>query len=141
MYKKNGQRNSVNTFDSFESEMINKLRDYYHIFYVLYDEIKNVQIGCAYTYNYRHIDGHCKLSILIEKDYESEFQIILETFIQKLNCYYPIRKFFVETCNECETEKYRVFGFSLEATLRNYVYINGNYVDKYILGYKVLNDE
>lgn len=141
LYKNSGQLKNVNNFNLFEGEMDSKLRNYYHVFYILYDEINDKNIGCAYTYNYRYIDGHCKLSILIEKEFDSEFQTILERFIQDLNCYYPIRKVFVETCNEYDVEKYKMYGFDLEATLKNYVYLNGKYVNKYILGYKVLNDE
>ena len=141
LFKKKRQLKNINNFNSFEEYMTNKLRNYYHVFHFIYDEDIDKNMGCIYTYDYRQVDGHCKIAMLLEKKYEDKFDLVLERFIKEIKLYYPVRKFFVESSSEFEMNKYCEFGFELEAKLQNSIYLNGRYVDEYILGYKVLNGD
>lgn len=137
LFRNNKNLDGKNTFESFEGDMTNRLKGYYHQFFVIYDEILKKRVGCIYTTAYRNIDGHCKLTMIIKEEYEGEFHTILRTFIKNIYNYYPIRKLFVETSDIRLKREYCLFGFEQEAQLRNYVFVNGEYADLAILGYEV----
>lgn len=122
----------IRSKNEFMDWLIHQLRGYYHDLYLIYDE--NKISGYIMSFDYRMYDGHCQVYGFNKGGLNCG---LLEQFINRLCSEYPLRKLFLQVT---ENESFLIQaakknGFHEEARLVEYKYVDGKYIDMYILSY------
>lgn len=128
-------RLTFNTQRQFEEWFFGKLNSDFNDFYVI--KIKEKIIGFIHDYDFSLVDGHCKVSIFLQKEYRSNGYGSISTiiFMKFLFMNYPLRKIYSTVYdNNKESLKNNIrAGFEEEGCLDSYRYYNGNYSSLHIL--------
>ena len=117
-----------NCVDFGIEEMRERIRRYYHDFFVISTEEDKV-FGYAYTYDFRMFDSNCKLKIITtEAIVENEnMMLAYELIIKRLFEDYPLNYIYfnrlLDGNNLIEPSK---IGFTRAALLQEYYYMMGN---------------
>ena len=90
-------------------------------------------VGCAYAYDYRPADSHCKASIVSFEMNRNAWIDVAREFTNYLLERYPLHKIFCETVDEEEVSRWQSVGFAVEARINQHRYIQGEYRDLVIL--------
>lgn len=122
----------IRSKNEFTDWLVRQLHGYYHDLYLIYDE--NEISGYIMSFDYRIYDGHCQVYGFNKGGLNCD---LLERFINWLCSEYPLRKLFLQvTENELTLiQVAKKIGFLEEARLVEYKYIDGKYMDMYILSY------
>lgn len=120
--------------NEFSDWLTYQLHGFYHDLYLIYDE--NRINGYIMSFDYRIYDRHCQIYGFNKGGLDYE---LLERFINWLCSEYPLRKLFLQiTENEpLLIQVAKKIGFLEEVKLTEYKYINGKYMDMYILSYLI----
>lgn len=121
------QFNTVEMFDVF---LERKLRGYFHDFFIVMEN--GQRAGVVMAYDYRVYDAHCKLKIEYEGDKESYIEIIRK-FTKYMFEKYPLNRIFTLQTDKDIMDFYLECGFTEEAVLKEYAFLNGTYCDVSIL--------
>lgn len=122
----------IHNENEFFDWLTHQLHGYYHDLYLIYDE--NEISGYIVLFDYRIYDMHCQIYGFNKGGLNCE---LLGRFINCLCSKYPLRKIFLQiTENELSLlQVAKEVGFLEEARLIEYKYIDGKYIDVYILSY------
>lgn len=122
----------IRSKNEFTDWLVHQLYGYYHDLYLIYDE--NEISGYIMSFDYRIYDGHCRVYGFNKGGLNCD---LLEQFTNRLCSEYPLRKLFLQvTENESILiQSAKKIGFHEEARLAEYKYIDGKYIDVYILSY------
>ena len=131
-------RMQINSLPEFERWMVANMAQFYHDFYVIFDESSYNIVGYVYSYEYRVYDGHCKVCIVLNKQYRDVGvgAICALRFLNELFTSYPLRKIFIDVYdyNKQSLQSNIDAGFVEEGCLKECRYYNGKYYDTHILG-------
>ena len=127
-----------NTLPEFDLWMQNNFKGFYHEFNVITDKKNGYEFyGFVYSYEYSAVDSHCKLCLVLKKEYRNTGlgARIAITFLDYLFTNYPLKKVFltIYDYNKQSLESNIQAGFTEEGIIREYRYYNGNYYDLHIL--------
>lgn len=91
-------------------------------------------IGYICSYDYNKIDGYAYINIFLDEN-ERCINGALKKFVNYLFTCFPIRKLYYKgnLYNMNDMKFLKMIGFELEANLKNYTFLRGNYCDLYIL--------
>lgn len=127
----------VHSKNEFADWLVRQLQGFYHDLYLVYNEQQ--VIGYMLSFDYRVYDGHCQIYGVCDRSISCE---LLRQFIDWLCSEYPLRKIFLSVTKK-EDELMKVakkVGFLEETCLNEYKYIDGQYMDMYILSYLIGSD-
>ena len=120
-----------NDFQSFKKWLIDMMAGVANDFYVAYDGEEFV--GVAYTYGFRLIDGHTRLTVAVRPDRQGAGAgaEITALVLRRLFGSYPLRKVFLEVYGDNGRSLISLgdAGLEPEAVLREYRFRDGFYED------------
>lgn len=127
----------INSDEMFVQWLIPRLKNFYHIFYVVVDAHDSA-VGVLYSYNYRQADASCWVRLYLpHKSYAPEEIIILDDFTKDLFRQYPLHKIFFEMLASEDLAKQLIsVGRPPECVLKEHSFSEGNYQDLMIWGVK-----
>lgn len=121
-------RRDEKSFKHWFDEMLDRS---FHDFLVYYEG--NTFVGIAYSYNYRHIDGHCHVSVAVtpEMKMTGAGSEVARQILDRMFNSYPLRKVFMEIYahNRESIKAAKEAGLRHEATLGDYHFCKGAYED------------
>lgn len=122
----------INSKNEFADWLVRQLHGFYHDLYLIYDE-QRIK-GYLLSFDYRVYDGHCRIYGFEDSGINGE---LLRQFIDWLCSEYPLRKIFLQVTEKEDAwmQSAKELGFLEEACLKEYKYIEGQYVDMHILSY------
>lgn len=127
-----------NTLPDFDMWMQNNFKTFYHEFNVITDKQSGYEFyGFVYSYDYSPLDSHCKLCLVLQKQYRDTgmgAKVSID-FLDYLFTNYPLRKVFltIYDYNKKSLESNLQAGYKQEGVMKEYRYYNGNYYDLHIL--------
>lgn len=119
--------------DRFADWLVRQLNGYYHDLCLIYDDQK--MSGYLLCFDYRAYDGHCQVYGFWDSPADSE---PLREFVEWICSEYPLRKVFLQVTDKDYDlmRSAKTTGFSEEACLKEYKYIDGRYVDMHVMSYR-----
>lgn len=125
----------INNDIEFERWIVEQSRSFFHDFYIIKHE--DSIIGFVYSYNFRPLDGHCKICTYIDKKYRNKGigGVVAIRFMHLLFRDYPLRKILLEvySYNYQSLLSNLKAGFTEEGCIKEYRYYNGEYHSLHIL--------
>lgn len=124
---------SFSNLMSFENSLLRIKNLGIQDFYIIFD-CNNQLVGFIYSYEFRPSDLHCKVHMyLAQENYSAR---IVNDFLEKLFCEYPLLKMFVYIDDLNTKLKYGLLknGFKKECILTDYYFIKGKHSDCLVLG-------
>lgn len=128
--------NSINDFMEY---IEHNLKGNYHCFSIVSDSNCSSVLGIIYAYDYRVFDNQCKVSFMMSDNCSLDaMEKIVKKYIEWLFIEYPLNKVFVyiDSLNEDNNMICKNIGMRMEATIRDYYFINGKYCSLNIWGIK-----
>lgn len=127
----------IRSKNEFADWLIHQLHGFFHDLYLIYDE-QQVK-GYLLAFDYRVYDGHCQIYGSWDRSISYE---IFKEFVDWLCSEYPLRKIllYITEKEDDLMQMSKKMGFVEEARLKEYKYIDGNYVDMYVLSYSTRSD-
>lgn len=128
----------IRSKDEFANWLICQLHGVYHDLYLIYNE--NQVKGYLLSFDYRVYDGHCQVYGCCEGEINYE---LFRQFINWLCSEYPLRKIFLQVIKKefDLIQLARKLGFVEEACLKEYKYVDGQYVDMLLFSYFPRSDK
>ena len=128
---------TLNTIPEFDLWLQDRFKRYFHEFYVISDSEDCSMLGYIYSFEYFSSDMHCKLCLVIKKEYRNT-GIGAEAairFMDELFRNYPLRKIFstVFDYNKQSLMNNIQAGFKEEGCFKEYRYYDGEFHDMHIL--------
>ena len=140
---------NLNDISTCKELQIKKIREkisrYYHEFRVIIDIKRKNICGYITTYDYRQIDGNCRLELYLKNGDFSPNDIykLLRNYITDIFCEYSIHTIYYEGIYEVAKLKVlEKVGFIKCGQLKEYIYLNGKYHDQqiYYITEELIND-
>lgn len=134
LLKDNGNlRHQVyNSFEIFEKIFFDKLHYYYHDFFIVTDTSDKI-IGYIYMYDYRDNDRHCTMKYWFCDSGKNITKEIINFTITTIFKEYSLERIFVYSIDSSDTDTLTDIGFIKDATLNEYIFLNGKYHDVDVL--------
>lgn len=117
----------------YKNEFWDRLKHFYHTFFMIYSKKENMPIGFLFSYRYSTNDRIAYTTIYIEKEYRQTYASAVAgtLFCDYLFTFYDLRKIYamVYDYNNASKGFLAHGGFVQEGRLKEYRYYNGKYYD------------
>lgn len=132
MIRKNIFEN-YNNYEDTEACFKHMLNGYYHDFFQVEDGNNNY-LGVIFSYDFRLNDLNCKMEFVFNDNLEEDISLdIINLHVQYLFKEYPINKIYIKCENRDKVTLLQRAQFEIEMTLKDYLYLDGKYVDQIFL--------
>lgn len=132
MIRKNIFEN-YNNYEDIEACFKHMLNGYYHDFFQVEDGNNNY-LGVIFSYDFRLNDLNSKMEFVFNDNLEEDISLeIINLYVQYLFKEYPINKIFIKCENRDKVTLLQRAQFEIEMTLKDYLYLDGKYVDQIFL--------
>lgn len=128
----------IHSKNEFRDWLVRQLHGFYHDLYLLYD--KQLVKGYLLSFDYRVYDGHCQIYGCWNSGINYD---PLRLFIDRLCSEYPLRKIFLKITGKESVlmQSAKEVGFVEEACLKEYKYIEGQFVNMHVLSYLIRSND
>ena len=120
-----------NTKQTFENWIWERVGTDFHDFFIVKDKKSEGLIGYVHNYDFSLIDGHCKLSVYIDREYRNTGigGFVAVRFLKYLFTKYPLRKVYstIYDYNYESLTSNLAAGFIEEGVINEYRYHDGKY--------------